>query len=191
MTALSYPSLRQTGSFASIVSMAWRSLLTMGSALTMTSCLLPGPPDYQQAQKTPPILFDPEPPVTSVLLATSNVPVHINVGLRSEDAGDWIVGILYLNYLIPEREERTPGFTLVAPGTFDEQRDIILDWTPPERPDPGTCEQLSLVVTHYSNLDADNRPIDAQDKAVMTWWVDINGTLETLGQCPGAGSDGS
>jgi hypothetical protein len=149
-------------------------------------CLYPDPPEYHQAERTPPVLSAPLPPVTSILAVNTGDLVHINVGLRSEDAGERLMGLLYLNYQVPGRDQSEVGSTFVSAGTFEELRTVAIDWVVPQRTSAGSCEQLTLLITHVSNLNNDKEPDDYEDVAVITWWVSINDSQLPISDCPGA-----
>ncbi len=184
VTRLSYLNPAGRAERRGLSQLAWLSLLTVAMGLLPLGCLFPGPPDYDESPQTPPFLSLPDPPTTQILAVQSGDVVRTNVKLRSEDAGEWLFAALYLNYLIDDRSRRTGDSALVSPGTFsDTDRTISIDWTVPDRPTPGTCEQLSLVVTHVSNLDRDNQPKTSDDVSIVTWWVSINASEWTISEC--------
>jgi hypothetical protein len=64
----------------------------------------------------------------------------------------------------------------VAPGTFDEKRQVSLSWVVPDIPSSDNCHQLALLVDHESAFDPNtNRPKVSSKPAVVTWWVNIDG----------------
>jgi hypothetical protein len=183
MTRLSY---QRVGAVceAHHVGVARRSLMGLVMSCATLGCLYPDPPEYQQAEQTKPHLYNPLPPTTEILAVNANENVHISVQLSSEDAGDDVVAKLYRNYLDPVQSEPQNVTRYLRPGTADELRDITLDWTVPTLA-KGRCEQLSLVVTHYHNLDEEGAPINAEDVSVVTWWLSINDSQVPITDCPG------
>ncbi len=169
------------------IPLARRSLLPIAMLLLPTACLLPDPPDYRREQKTAPSLTGIVPSPTEVLLVNSGDLIDFSVKVRSEDLNDQIVGQLFLNYLVEDRQEGA-GWEQLLPGSYADARDLTITWKVPLRTTPGTCEQLSMVVTHGLNLyPRSHLPIDENDVAVVTWWLSINDSEQTLGQCPRAG----
>ncbi len=184
VTSMSYPGGLCGPARAGFPGVARRSLTALGMSLVAAGCLYPDLPAYETPEQTPPILFAPLPPATEVLSVTSGDVVNINVQLRSEDAGEGLMGVLYLNYQVQGREKWKVGFTLLSPGSFEEERTVAIDWLVPERSAAGSCEQLTLLVTHLSNL-ANNEPVDDADVSTVTWWVSINEVALPISECPG------
>lgn len=187
VTALSHVAVRRRRVRAMEVVLARCWLMAVIPTMTLTGCVLPEPPDFER-RSTPPFLWAPSPATTKVLIYQGNEIRQFNALVRSEDPpGDDLWGFLFLNYRIAGLEERQPGTALVEAATLsDSPRLIDIGWRVPVRT-PGACEQLSLVVSHRSNFAGD-LPVRDDDVAILTWWVDINATDETLGQCPhGAG----
>jgi hypothetical protein len=151
--------------------------------MSSAGCLFPEPPEYQRSV-TPPFLWSPDPPTTKVLKVNSQESQKFNVSVRSEDApGDDLWGFLYLNYHITGSQELQPGIAVLRASTLSEERMIDMTWEVPARSTVGTCEPLSLVVSHRSNF-VGYLPENPDDVALLTWWIDINDTALTLGQCP-------
>jgi hypothetical protein len=145
-------------------------------------CLFPAPPEFREPEKTPPFLWGPIPATTEVQSVKSGDRFVINVNVRSEDAGDDLVALLFLNYLVEGQQVGGFNWSSVKAGTLSEERHISMSWQIPDRPTPGTCEQLSLVVSHFSNFDG-GLPVDDSDVDVVTWWLDINETEWTVAGC--------
>jgi hypothetical protein len=158
--------------------------------MLLLGCLLPEPPEYER-RTTPPFLWAPDPTTTKILSVVGGGSIaKFNVLVRSEDApGDNLLAILYLNYRIEGKEELQPNPVEIPAGTLsDPPRVIDIRWRPPVKV-PGSCEQLSLLVTHKSNLDSD-LPIRDDDVAVLTWWVAIKESAEASVLCP-SGAEGN
>jgi hypothetical protein len=142
------------------------------------SCVTPGcvvsdPPEYGVARQTPPFLDlgQAEPQVFVLREVPSGDQQTFKVGVRSEDAGDELLAQLYLDYLISEPPPLL-NFVRVPPSTFDDtSRKIEIPFLVPNRPG---CHQVSMVVTHSSNLGPTNKPIVPSDVGIATWWVSID-----------------
>jgi len=184
-TGLSYLARGTGRARVRFLGLARRSLAAVFMSLAAAGCLYPDLPAYETPEQTPPILFAPLPPATEILSVVSGEVVNINVKLRSEDAGEGLMGVLYLNYQVQGRDKWRVGFTLVSPGSFEDERTVAIDWLVPERSQAGSCEQLTLLVTHLSNLE-NNEPVDDADVSTITWWVSINGVQLPISQCPGS-----
>lgn len=165
------------------VALARSWLCAVLPAMSIVGCLFPEPPEYHR-NVTPPFLWSPVPSTTKVLKINSHESQKFNVSVRSEDAqGDDLWGFLYLNYRIAGSQELQPGIAVLRASTLSEERMIDLTWEVPARPATGSCEPLSLVVSHRSNF-VGYLPENPEDVALLTWWIDINDTDQTLGQCP-------
>ena len=159
------------------------------------SCLGPEPPEYKNPDKTPPVLLlaQADPSITQIVSnKSSGDTVPITVPLRSEDFGEDLAALLYLDYDLPGEARQAPFLTLIEPSTFDDRRDISLSWTVPSG--KAGCHQLTLVVSHFSSLDRQTQePLDESDVALATWWVRIDDENETatLASCPTKTGGGS
>jgi hypothetical protein len=151
------------------------------------ACLWPEPPEYREPEQTHPRLWNPSPTDLQILHVSSDERVTISVSLESEDAGEELVAALYLNYGVKGRQSGPLLPRTVSPGTQGHERTIdMAPWMVPNRGTPGTCEPLTLIVTHRTNCDEwlvlleDNEDVDK-----VTWWLDINDSEQTLGECGG------
>ncbi|MFO0565898.1 MAG: hypothetical protein U0263_09565 [Polyangiaceae bacterium] len=154
-----------------------------------SACIVSDPAEYGVAKQTPPFL-DATAAAPSVLHrkdVASNQTFQVTVPFRSEDVGDEIVAQLFLDY-------NTDGefllrFEQVPPGKFEEQRTIDIPSVSLSNTivDPG-CYVMTLVVTHRSNLNAENRPVDPQDTSILTWIINFDDDGENrVNGCPKAG----
>ena len=141
--------------------------------MSVQGCIVSDPPVFEEPEKTPPFLdlAAADPPIFEVLQRGPAQPVPINVTFHSEDAGTYLQAKLFLNFQTPLEEEQ--GSSILFPGTFSEERTIRIAWTTPSVT-KSTCEQLTLQVTHVSNLDnLTNELIDKSDVGLAVWWVEI------------------
>jgi hypothetical protein len=141
--------------------------------MSVQGCIVADPPVFEQPEKTPPVLdlAAADPPIFEVLQKAPASHVPINVPFRSEDAGVRLQAVLFLNYKTPD-EAPQPGLRNLDPGTFGEERAIKMEWDVPSVT-ASECDQLTLQVTHFDNLDEQNEPIDKSDVGLATWWVEI------------------
>jgi hypothetical protein len=162
----------------------WGRLGVLSSAMAMVGCVFPEPPDYEQPTQTPPFLWSPTPATTEILRRSSGENVDINVNLRSQDNGNELWVFLYLDYSIQGTDASEVNRARMDPGTIEQERILSISWTVP--PLGSICKQLSLVVSPKSNFDQSFRPRDYRYVGILTWWVDINDTEESisLGDCP-------
>jgi hypothetical protein len=142
-----------------------------------SGCLLPEPPTYREPEQTSPFLWGAIPSTTQIQFVKSGEPFKINVNLRSEDADEDLTALLLLNYL--SARQSLVDWSNIEAGTLAEDRTIEMS---PSVPNAGPCEPLSLVVSHVSNFRK-SLPIDDSDVAVLTWWLAIDGTDQTLLDC--------
>jgi hypothetical protein len=139
--------------------------------------------------------------------AEPNTTIPFVVRIRSEDSGDPIKLLMYLDY--STREEQFADLQEdLAPGTFDEVREPRLEWrvppvvlvplpecrtpNPPASCEPRRCHALTLVATHQSNLrpgavtecarpTQSDRPcfVDRTAVGTATWWLDMRAPTDT------------
>jgi hypothetical protein len=174
--------------------LARRSLrsVSMALALLAAGCIVADPPNSTDPAKTPPLLMlgEADPPVVQVRqLWTSATPpqVQINVPVRSEDAGDRLAALLFVDWNAGSTDDaRLAESVPVAPSTFDDTgRMISVTWDYSEQP-PG-CRQLTLLVTHLANYDWFHQTyFNPADVAIATWFFNIDdlGGTNTLSGCP-------
>lgn len=162
-------------------------------AFASSGCVVGGPPDYQNPQKTPPVLdlSSANPTLLTVITATtgaSGTPpttYTFTVNERSEDVGDDLIGLLYLDYGNKDNKVLQPGLWSSPASTFDNIRTVTIPWSAANQ--PLGCHTLTLEVTHASNVDLSTGvpvvtlPKDhSDDVAFATWWVDIGTDLNNL-----------
>ena len=167
--------------------------------LLATGCLFPEPPEWEAPQQThPPQLMDPVPSPTDIVSVISTLVnptggagnLHIVVNERSEDNGEGLRAILFLNYNSElNAEVKFQNIFEVAPGHLEELKSILMDWPIPLRTDV-YCTPLTLIVTHESNVDksANHFPIlakgkGAEDISSITWWIAVN-PVSAIASCP-------
>ncbi|HEY4102429.1 MAG TPA: hypothetical protein VGM44_01010, partial [Polyangiaceae bacterium] len=127
--------------------------------------------------------------------------VPLTVPVRSEDAGEELSAIFFLDYgtlnSFPVNQQT------ISASTFDvSDREISFSWTvvlhdacpggqqcpsPPQ-----ACHTLTLVVAHHSSFESNDAttliPAKAKtDASLVQWWVNANspdGAQATLTNCP-------
>lgn len=153
-----------------------------------SSCLFDAPPTYEHQLQTPPVLLlnTANPPVTEVQILdtlSENPSLAIRVDLRSEDAGDRVFGIPFLDYQLPTQTPRLPLAQAPASTYDDTSRALSLSLTYADLA-PG-CRQLTLLATHANNFNFEKfTPVDPADVAIATWWLLIDDPTGSLGACP-------
>jgi hypothetical protein len=165
------------------------------AALTSSGCIIADPPDVQLPKKTPPLLSEAQPVVTSivrVLFDTSATQLSFNVRVRSEDLGDQLVTQPFLNYNT-DRQVSAGLAIITDPSYFDDDSRTIDAKLSMALLDVG-CEQFTLLVTHSDNLIRQSELIDPADVAIITWWLDVHTSSSmpaTLDSCPTSSGSGS
>lgn len=167
--------------------------------IATTGCIVAPPPEYEEPQRTPPILdlYSAKPfPGAAISIdrqdgATINDRVEFRVPLRSDDQGEWLLWVLYVDRTFNE----LPVFRAdVPPSTLDDKdRYVEATWKADATYSKG-CHTLSIVIAHQSSWNRDNlvwpELLDASDAAVGTWWVNLDpglGDPYTLVRCPNRG----
>jgi len=166
--------------------LARESLILVIGMFAASGCLVADPPEYKPPEQTPPFLdlFRADPPVREVLVARHDARINFNVPVRSEDAGDELIGAVHFDWGLPQSWQRNVG--LPASTFDDDSRAIVFDWAVTS-PSTTGCHQLTLLVFHRANYDFINqRSTDSDDQAIATWWLNVNpdeSDLDTLKEC--------
>lgn len=177
--------------FRSLVRSSHIRLSAVFAAMSVCGCLFQEPPTWDPPKKTRPQLMDPVPsPMEIISVSHPEVdPIHGRLRLpifvyeRSEDDGDGLRAITFLDYTTnPAPAGDFQDIQEVPPGRYDEEKTISLEWE--VDPGPARCVPLTLIVTHASNAPPTHFPIDNEDVATITWWLNLNnpGVVET--HCP-------
>jgi hypothetical protein len=188
MTELSYPGGVQIRAFQRARALARTSLFSVGMGSLLAGCLVAEPPNPSNPERTPPMIDfrNTFPLVTQITTVRGLASQEFSVGVRSEDRGDPLFGLLFRNYSL-EGEEYLK-LNRVPASTFDDtDRKLTLQWT--VREELRGCHQITMVVTHLGNIDFRDppEPISPADVALATWWLHVNPDPERpedLGVCP-------
>ncbi|HEX6275646.1 MAG TPA: hypothetical protein VFZ53_21540 [Polyangiaceae bacterium] len=154
---------------------------SLGCAATATGCLVAEAPEYGPPQQRPPVVewqqIKPTPEKV-VLLNESLLSMDINVPVRSEDAGDDLLGALYLDldWLDPGPE----SYVIYKPVPASSFDDLERSWTFTFVPDNGVAKRcghlLTLLIMHESNFDYDKVAPKANaswDVASVSWRLNV------------------
>ena len=118
---------------------------------------------------------------------TTGSTVAIIIDFRSEDAGEDLVALLYLNWSIAAKEQ-FKDLNIVPASTLEQSRKVSgLFWNIED--DEVGCQQLSLLLFHRSGYDAaKKRPLPGADVALVTWWFNVTDPQSPqdvlLSECP-------
>ena len=189
-TALSHLGLSTTANRARLCNLARTSQGSVGSALApalislaalvSTSCIVAEPPDYGPAQRSPIFMYNPHPNPWSLQVlsrtATGSPPVAptvtFGVTVRSEDAGEQLVALRYIDY---NHGSAYPVPRVLPPLTLEDERQIPFDITPQRDLDEG-CHTVTIMVMHYSSWNQDTARFEGppEDLAQETWFVSVD-----------------
>ena len=177
-----------------VLSLAWRSLGVLSIMLFAGSCIVADPPEYRAPGQTRPVLnmYSAAPTATQALVVDAseglNPVINFSVQVRSEDAGEDMQAILFLDYQLPD--EDSVGTARVPPSTYDNVgRFIKFSWQVKKW---RGCHFMTLVVAHSSTFlqdystHLDPRVAD-DDAALATWTVFVQDEKTgeiTLSSCP-------
>jgi len=160
------------------------SALLLFASLSETGCIVAEPPDYGPAQRSSIFMYSPRPNPWSLQVLsrtpTGSPPVaqtvKLGVTVRSEDAGEQLVALRYIDYnhtLTPQVDPR-----VLPPLTFDQERQIAFDITPrADLPVPG-CHTITIMAMHYSSWNQATKKFEGppEDLAQETWFVSVDDT---------------
>jgi len=164
--------------------------------LLSQSCIVADPPEYRAPGQTRPVLnvYTAVPTATEVLVVTGKASVKFTVGVRSEDAGEDLRAVFYLDYQVPpqgpERQRALNSQTITASTYENAGRTASYSW-PPDATSFG-CHFLSLIVAHRSTFleSIDENRLDPRrapdDAAIVTWTVNVDDASSSaaLEDCP-------
>jgi hypothetical protein len=160
------------------------------SPVFASGCIVAEAPDYGPSQRTPIYLSEPHPtPSNLQILTNTTTPMGIAFGVtvRSEDAGEDIVSVMYIDYKHgPVRQSILDKHHHPA-STFDNPRPITYPATVSDfAGHDGVCHSLTLMVMHESGWSEDEDvPIGSpSDLATMTWFTSVNDMGSPLSSCP-------
>lgn len=192
MTRLSYPGAPARAVLQRLGVLARRSLFSVGIGSLLAGCLVAEPPSPSNPERSLPMIDfrNTVPLVTQITSVRGPTPQAFSVGVRSEDRGDAVYGLLYRNYSLEGEEYLT--FDFVPASTFaDADRTLIVQWNVPERVILSGCQQITMVVTHESNVErlpsGERGPRSPTQVALATWWLHVNpdpDRPDDLGVCP-------
>jgi len=167
--------------------------------LVVQSCIVADPPEYRTPGQTRPLLdvYSASPTATRVLVVLNstdaagprNVPINFNVRIQSEDAGEPLRALYFLDYGTAN-QSRLNGQTIPA-STYDYKgRVATYSWIPDSK--MKGCHFVTLVVAHFNSFLSSNDdhldPTKAEDDAsLLSWTVNINPSADapnTLAECP-------
>jgi len=143
----------------------------------LTGCLVADAPEYGPPQKRPPVIDSQSvapSPYETYLINESSPPMNINVPVRSEDAGDDLVGALYVDYNADEE----PAFwdQPIPASSFDDlERSWSYTFRPDSRVERRCGHKLTLFLMHASSFDGTRKiPKDVPwDIASVTWQLNV------------------
>ncbi len=170
------------------------------AAPCLTGCIIPEAPEYGAPPQTPVFVeADSIFPNPTSLQHYQNAPgqqVNLRMTVRSEDAGQQLISVLYLDY------KHKGGIYLdhknYKPLTFDKER--VISWTrglPELNIGQGPeCHTFTVTVFHDNeqNWDSDtNTQIGTPpDMASVTWFASFNDDGSgLLADCPDASTEAS
>jgi len=174
------------------------------------SCIVADPPEYRVPVQTRPVLNQfkatPEPSKVLVIYTTGRtgmptVGASFNVPVRSEDAGEDLRAILFLDYQVPRPEGATSsnkGQSKIVSQKIDAStysstgRAFAYPWVPDSANVSQGCHFVTLIVAHRGSFQGnDEDRLDpskaAEDAAFLTWTVNVDpptDAVNNLINCP-------
>ena len=167
--------------------MVWLSALSCG-----TGCLVAPPPEFQdQTSERPNVNTElVVPPISQILVTgTKDQTISLTIPYTGRDAGEEVIVQLWLNWGL--ENETYIGQASMDPSAEDVERTYQGTWRLNRNTPPG-CQQLSVLLSHESNVPNDSpfRPVDPNLVARLTWWMNVDVSAseqQELVNCPTAG----
>jgi len=177
--------------FGSFVGLARLSLLL--GWLSM-SCLVEDPPPYTEPKQTPPRLDHAAatPLLDEIILANSNDIIRFSIPVTSEDAGEGLTAVLYLDYATGV-DAYPIDFSNLPASTLDDtnERAFSFSWKVKYLP-PG-CHRFIVRAGHASTMSDAENVVNTADVAEAYWWANIDVAAQDANQlvdCPIASRGG-
>lgn len=164
---------------------------TMLSVFTMVGCLVAPPPESGEPEKRRPELdlIGAIPSINGVhpLPFDPTPQTSISVKVRSEDAGEDLLAVFYLNWNVPSAERQLQPRKQIPASVWDDtERFITYTWSYGE--ESSGCKVLTMLVTHEDNWSRlSDRPIADSDVALASWTFNLGDDPNdptTLRSCP-------
>jgi hypothetical protein len=157
------------------------------AALVLGLGCLDDPPTFAPRGQIPPFIIagQVDPPLGAVYEGPSTF--SINVPFRSEDVNIPLEARVYLDLVPGAAQQFASGNARIAPGNFEENRFVIIDWTTP--PPVTGCHSLTLILTYDDNFGGlTGLPLDDARAARIVWWLNIGdiNAMVRMANCPGA-----
>lgn len=153
------------------------------AALSVTGCLIEEPPTWD-SKPTPPVIGDFTPTTGKILVIDLGQQQRFTFSETSEDQGQALRVVWYLNYGIADQESYLNNKDYPA-GDSSQAKNIEIDWAFASI----MCVPFTAMMTHAGNVGNDNfhRPIDLSDAAFVTWIVKVKDKSDTnpdISTCP-------
>jgi len=137
-------------------------------------CLVADAPDYGPARQTAPVFvlssIKPEPLYQFELEVSRDVQL-VSMVATSEDAGQELTAVLYVDYRTPDPRETYIREYDIAPMPFDQPKAVSFEFAPLRGQVSPGCHTLSVLLMHESSWDGRKREVtDFSDVDVVTWF---------------------
>jgi hypothetical protein len=154
--------------------------VVVGSTSLATGCLVAEAPEYGPAQQRPPVVYAEQvtPPLYRLYVFDPGAPpMPIVVPVRSEDAGDDLVGSLWVDWHMPDRKPLPVwDYPIPASSFDDDKRSWSFSYGPDDNIEPNCGHTLTLLLMHASNYDA-RKKVPKEDAgwdvASVTWQLNV------------------
>ncbi len=167
-------------------------------ALGLPGCL-DAPPTYVAPQQIPPLVTKNlvEPPLNSIVNLEPDIPMEIVVPFRSEDLGEPVNAVAFLDLLPGGATGEFLGLFDAPASSFDDTTRSITG--PVTNVGESGCHSVTLMVAHESKLQ-DILKFRGDQTAVerIIWWVNVTGSgddkpllEDCISQGATSGQDGS
>lgn len=164
------------------------------SAISLVGCLAE-PPIYVNAEQIPPFVIEgrvsPSPGEVFVVPATARNQMAVSVPFRSEDLGENIIALFYLDLRSGDDAPQLLQDPITRPpGSFFQEQERELEAVLSGLPDG--CHTVTLVLTQQGNFTTGRIANEAQVGRVV-WWVNVQTDDEKslLEDCPTGGVVGA
>ena len=160
--------------------------------MLLGSCIVADPPEYRNPVQTRPLLnvYLAVPSTQQILVVDSTLGTKFTVPVRSEDNGEDLTALFFLDYQVHPGEFRLLSQNIPASTYDNTDREATFTWKP--MGDHAGCHYISLIVAHrgsFQNVDGDHLDPAAgeRDAAIVSWIVNVGPTVgqeNTLKDCP-------
>jgi hypothetical protein len=164
--------------------------LSLGVALLsmLPACLVEDPPPFTEPKQTPPRLdyAGATPLLDEIIVANNNDFIKFTIPVTSEDAGEGLTALLFLDYATGPQSEFI-AISNLPPSTLDDPNERVFSFTWKVKRLTAGCHRFIVRAGHTTTMMDPNNVVNTADLAEAYWWANIDVAAQDANQltdCP-------